>query len=68
MYLNDEQDLSHSQVVTRSVPSSLNEIDAFGKAIQSTIFRVDNTEFGKSTVPLKFSQWVNHKSNSKLKQ
>ena len=59
MYLSDEQDLSHSQVVTRSVASSLNKIDAVEKAIQATIFRVDTTELGKSAVPLKFSQWVN---------
>ena len=64
MCLSDEKDLSHSQVVTESVASSLNEIDTFRKATESTIF----TEFGKSVVALKFSQWVNHKSKYESRQ
>ena len=68
MCLSDEKDLSHSQVVTGGVASSLNEIDTLGKATESTIFRVAATEFGKSVVALKFSQWVNHKSNSESRQ
>ena len=52
MCLSDEKDLSHSQVVTGGVASSLNEIDTLGKATESTIFRVAATEFGKSVVAL----------------
>ena len=47
---SDEKDLSHSQEMTGSLASSLKEIDTFGKATESTIFRVDTTEFGKSVL------------------
>ena len=68
MCLSDEKDLSHSQVVTESVASSLNEIDTFRKATESTIFRTAATEFGKSVVALKFFHWVNHKSKYESRQ
>ena len=68
MCLSDEKDFSHSEVVTGSVPSNLKEIDTFGKAVGSTIFRIAAAEFAKSIVVLKFSQWVNNKFNSESRQ
>ena len=56
MCLSDEKYLSYSQVVSGSVATSLNKIDTFGKATESTIYRVAATEFGKSVVVLMFSQ------------
>ena len=60
MCLSDEKDLSHSQEMTGSLASTLKEIDTFGKATESTIFRVDTTEFGKSVLRFTFSQLINH--------
>ena len=67
MCLSDEKDLSHSQKVTASAASSLKEVDIFGKATETTIFRVAAAELGKSVVALSFFQWINHKYNSELR-
>lgn len=56
------------QVVTRRFANILKEIDVFGKATESSIFRVAAIEFGKSVVAHKFSRWVYHKSVCESRQ
>ena len=60
----DENDCSHSQVVIGKVPNSFKAKFIFGKASESTLFSVTETESGKLLLNFAQSQKLNQISNS----